>query len=173
MVGDYAPPYNPEMPVYTRAFRPGGTFFLTLVTERRQPLFATAPALALLHEAFDRCRTHHPFDIDAMGGGSSCPITCTCSWPCRMATPTFQSVSRTSKPTSPAHGSRLAATNKAAHPPASASAPAPSGSNDSGNAPSATPPTFSATAITSITTPSNTNRPHARTRGGQRRSIDS
>ena len=49
------------MPNYLRAFRPGGTFFLTLVTERRAPMFADAPARSMLHAAFEQCRRHHPF----------------------------------------------------------------------------------------------------------------
>ena len=53
------------MPVYTRLFRPGGTFFLTLVTEARAPIFADQPARDLLHSAIERCRQLHPFTLDA------------------------------------------------------------------------------------------------------------
>jgi putative transposase len=54
------------MPKYTRAVQPGGTFFLTLVTERRAPIFAAERCRTLLHAALDRCRRHHPFTINAM-----------------------------------------------------------------------------------------------------------
>jgi putative transposase len=54
------------MPDYVRAFRPGGTFFLTLVTERRTPVFASESARAMLGAAFERCRKHHPFVLDAI-----------------------------------------------------------------------------------------------------------
>ena len=54
------------MPNYRRVFRPGGTFFLTLVTERRAPLFADGSARGLLHDAIARCQLFHPFAIDAL-----------------------------------------------------------------------------------------------------------
>jgi putative transposase len=54
------------MPNYTRAFRPGGTFFLTLVIEGRAPIFSGESARAILHDALDRCRVHHPFVLDAI-----------------------------------------------------------------------------------------------------------
>ena len=54
------------MPNYVRVFRPGGTFFLTLVTERRAPLFAENHARTLLHDAIARCQSFHPFEIDAI-----------------------------------------------------------------------------------------------------------
>ena len=54
------------MPNYVRAFRPGGTFFLTLVTQRRATLFADPGNRALLHGAIARCQLFHPFVIDAI-----------------------------------------------------------------------------------------------------------
>jgi len=54
------------MPNYRRAFRPGGTFFLTLVTECRAPIFARKFARTLLHAAIEKCRFHHPFNLDAI-----------------------------------------------------------------------------------------------------------
>ena len=62
------PPYVtfPDMPNYIRAFRPGGTFFLTAITERRAPVFAAESARAMLHAAFDFCRGYHPFTLDAI-----------------------------------------------------------------------------------------------------------
>jgi putative transposase len=49
------------MPNYRRAIQPGGTFFLTLVTERRAPLFATDNARALLRSSITNCQKFHPF----------------------------------------------------------------------------------------------------------------
>jgi putative transposase len=54
------------MPTYVRAFRPGGTFFLTLVTDRRAPIFANESSRSMLRSAMDRCRELHPFIMDAV-----------------------------------------------------------------------------------------------------------
>jgi len=54
------------MPNYMRAFRPGGTFFLTLVAERRAPIVVCESARSMLHAAFETCRRHHPFILEAM-----------------------------------------------------------------------------------------------------------
>jgi putative transposase len=54
------------MPNYVRAFQPGGTFFITLVTEGRVPIFAEESARAMLHVAFERCRLLHSFVLDAI-----------------------------------------------------------------------------------------------------------
>ena len=54
------------MPNYRRAIEPGGTFFLTLVTEGRTPIFAADDARTLLRNAIDRCREFHPFELDAV-----------------------------------------------------------------------------------------------------------
>lgn len=51
---------------YRRAFTPGGTFFFTVVTEQRRPIFASAQAVEVLRNAFRTVRTSRPFDIDAM-----------------------------------------------------------------------------------------------------------
>jgi putative transposase len=53
------------MPNYRRAFQPGGTFFFTLVTAGRRPIFATQPARDLLHEAVASCGRRWRFDYDA------------------------------------------------------------------------------------------------------------
>jgi len=53
------------MPYYRRRRRAGGTFFLTLVTQNRAPLFTTDATRALLRTAIDRCRELHPFTLDA------------------------------------------------------------------------------------------------------------
>jgi putative transposase len=53
------------MPQYRRAWQPGGTFFFTLVTEGRVPLFARAGSRALLHQAVSVCRTARPFVVNA------------------------------------------------------------------------------------------------------------
>ena len=51
---------------YRRAFAPGGSYFFTLVTEQRRPVFASNDNVSLLREAFRRVRKTRPFDIDAM-----------------------------------------------------------------------------------------------------------
>jgi putative transposase len=54
------------MPFYRRLRRAGGTFFLTLVTENRAPIFAAEGPRLLLRGALIRCRTLHPFILDAI-----------------------------------------------------------------------------------------------------------
>ncbi len=54
------------MPDYRRAIQPGGTFFLTLVTERRATIFAGEPARALLRGSIEHCRQSHPFALNAI-----------------------------------------------------------------------------------------------------------
>ena len=51
---------------YRRAFVPGGSFFFTVVTENRRPLFAGAAAVEGLRMAFRSVRSARPFDVDAM-----------------------------------------------------------------------------------------------------------
>ena len=51
---------------YRRAFTPGGSFFFTVVTEGRRPIFASAESVAVLREAFRRVRQTRPFQIDAI-----------------------------------------------------------------------------------------------------------
>ena len=53
------------MPDYRRAFVPGGTFFLTLVTHDRRPLLASAAAVTLLREAIATVQEDQPFTFDA------------------------------------------------------------------------------------------------------------
>jgi putative transposase len=50
---------------YRRARVSGGTFFFTLVTENRCPLFRDAQTVALLMECIDKVRGRHPFQLDA------------------------------------------------------------------------------------------------------------
>ena len=64
------------MPKYRRAFVPGGTFFLTLVTYNRTPLFANAENLSRLRSALATVKSEMPFEIQ---GAVIKPITCT-SW---------------------------------------------------------------------------------------------
>lgn len=53
------------MPDYRRADVPGGTYFFTLVTERRTPFLCTDLARKLLRESVDACRDARPFDAEA------------------------------------------------------------------------------------------------------------
>jgi putative transposase len=50
---------------YRRAHVSGGTFFFTLVTERRRALFRDGEAVRLLLEAVEKVRSRHPFEVDA------------------------------------------------------------------------------------------------------------
>jgi putative transposase len=43
----------------------GATYFFTLVTERRRPLFREQAAVALLLTAIETVRSRHPFEVDA------------------------------------------------------------------------------------------------------------
>src|SRR5258708_14402278 len=54
------------MPNYRRAFRPGGTFFFTLVTYRRARFLCDEMARTILHDAIATCQSESPFEIDAM-----------------------------------------------------------------------------------------------------------
>ena len=50
---------------YRRAYVPGGTFFLTLVSHRRSPIFERAENVERLRSAIDQVRKEHPFDFPA------------------------------------------------------------------------------------------------------------
>ena len=54
------------MPNYIRAYRPGGTFFFTLVTYDRAPFLCDPLARQFLHDAIDECRAARPFTMDAI-----------------------------------------------------------------------------------------------------------
>ena len=53
------------MPGYTRARKPGGTYFFTVVTYRRQPLLTEIESRHALRCAINTTRRNYPFDIDA------------------------------------------------------------------------------------------------------------
>jgi REP element-mobilizing transposase RayT len=50
---------------YRRIRTPGGTYFFTVVTHDRRPIFAEESARRLLHVAMDEARKRRPFVIDA------------------------------------------------------------------------------------------------------------
>lgn len=50
---------------YRRAWIPGGTFFLTIVTHRRQPLFREGERVEQLRQAIAIVKTETPFEIVA------------------------------------------------------------------------------------------------------------
>jgi putative transposase len=50
---------------YRRAFVPGGTFFFTMVTADRRPLFADDKNIETLRRAFRTVRSRRPFTLDA------------------------------------------------------------------------------------------------------------
>ena len=51
---------------YRRYFVAGGTYFFTVVTDRRAPLFAKAEARCLLGSVFRRCVLHQPMSVLAI-----------------------------------------------------------------------------------------------------------
>lgn len=53
------------MPNYRRARIPGGTFFLTLVTHHRKPLFQSSDRVQALRQAISQVKTEAPFEIVA------------------------------------------------------------------------------------------------------------
>lgn len=52
------------MPQYRRADVPGGSYFFTVVTERRQRCLTDEPVRLALREAIRRVRLERPFRID-------------------------------------------------------------------------------------------------------------
>lgn len=54
------------MPNYRRAFVPGGTFFFTVVTQNRAPVFADFAACRLLGDCLRECQRDWPFEINAI-----------------------------------------------------------------------------------------------------------
>jgi putative transposase len=54
------------MPNYRRIRRQGGTYFLTLVTQHRAPIFQAESARALLRQAIEHCQRLYPFTLDAI-----------------------------------------------------------------------------------------------------------
>jgi putative transposase len=55
-----------HMPEYRRKLRPGGTYFFTLVTYRRRPIFSVPSARAALHRVICEVQSSHPFEIPAI-----------------------------------------------------------------------------------------------------------
>ena len=53
------------MQLYRRLRKPGGTYFFTLVTHRREPFLTDPLARELLRNAISRCQNILPFNIDA------------------------------------------------------------------------------------------------------------
>jgi hypothetical protein len=51
---------------FRRAYVPGGSFFFTVVTERRAPIFCTDTSRLFLRTAIRECQRRWPFRIDAM-----------------------------------------------------------------------------------------------------------
>jgi len=51
---------------YRRAFLPGASYFFTVVTEQRRPVFAAAAAVDVLRNAFRTIQSRRPFELDAI-----------------------------------------------------------------------------------------------------------
>ncbi|HSN95104.1 MAG TPA: transposase [Anaerolineaceae bacterium] len=54
------------MPEYRRAQVPGGTFFITIVTYKRSPIFNHHRARAILHKSWQEVSKRFPFTTDAI-----------------------------------------------------------------------------------------------------------
>jgi putative transposase len=54
------------MPEYRRAVAPGGSFFFTVVTDGRRPLFEQARCREILRVAIGDCRARRPFELDGI-----------------------------------------------------------------------------------------------------------
>ena len=54
------------MPNWRRAIIPGGTFFFTVVTDGRRPLFNSAAARTVLGNVMRECQTTNPFEVMAV-----------------------------------------------------------------------------------------------------------
>ena len=65
MVGSAHPTniWEPAMPDYRRYFVPGGTYFFTVATYRRNPLFANPQNVARLRNAIREVKQDQPFEI--------------------------------------------------------------------------------------------------------------
>ena len=48
---------------YRRMFIPGGTYFFTVVTYERQPVFENPRAVQLLKDAFHWTKVKHPYFV--------------------------------------------------------------------------------------------------------------
>jgi putative transposase len=53
------------MPEYRRLFVPGGTYFFTVVTYKRQPIFSNSTARHLIRDVWLDVSRRHPFTMDA------------------------------------------------------------------------------------------------------------
>jgi putative transposase len=54
------------MPNYKRAFVPGGTYFFTLVTSARRPIFSNLTATSIFGEVFREAKQIWPMEINAI-----------------------------------------------------------------------------------------------------------
>jgi len=54
------------MPEYRRAYLPGGTFFFTVVTYKRNRILTDNISRTLLHAAFQNVKYRYPFTVDAI-----------------------------------------------------------------------------------------------------------
>src|SRR4051812_21934712 len=61
-----SPRYCVAMPDYRRLYRPGGTYFFTLVTHDRMEILTTPFARECLRSAIAECQRTRPFEIAAV-----------------------------------------------------------------------------------------------------------
>ena len=130
---------------YRRYFVPGGTYFFTVVTERRSRLFADEAARRLLGEAMRECRLRYPFEIAAI---VLLPEHLHALW----MTP-IRCGGEGSSGSSLGRGCNAAGLRRSVRPRGSANGDAAFGNADFGNIRSATKATSKRTSITSTTIP--------------------
>jgi putative transposase len=58
--------YHAIMSLYRRLYRPGGTYFFTVVTHERRRILLSPVARRSLREAMDECRKTRPFEMVAV-----------------------------------------------------------------------------------------------------------
>ncbi len=54
------------MPEYRRIYQPGGTYFFTIVTYNRKPLFSSQQCRDILHSCWQEVQSRHPFKTIAL-----------------------------------------------------------------------------------------------------------
>ena len=54
------------MPEYRRIYQPGGTYFFTLITYNRKPIFRSKSARDLLHSVWVDVQSRHKFEAIAV-----------------------------------------------------------------------------------------------------------
>gem|GEM_PF-3171092 len=141
------------MPNYRRCYVPGGSYFFTVVTERRASILGTDLARDLLRAAFRDCFDRWPpFQVDAM---VMLRDHLHAIWTLPPGDADYSKRWAPSKNTSPNPGSRAAVQKNRSLPPVNPDVGGACGNGAFGNIPCATNGIMRAISITSTTTRSN------------------